>query len=146
VPTTHPRYPSPVPLPENGPISWHDGQIVSYGFTRELSAQGSNDFVLLADIYPIFEFPHPSDLKRLRYKIRGLDVLRFSFTGDLQLLKKHASAGNIDHMRLDFETTGDILNLYLFGGFMSVEAASFEISEIQIEKLTGTMSATQEKT
>jgi hypothetical protein len=131
MPSAHPRYRESVLLTENGPISWHDGRIISFRFIKGLSAIGSNDLELIADIYPIFEFPHPSDLKRIRYKVIGQNTERISFNGDLKALKKHASIGNIDHMRLDFENGNEVLNLSLFGGSMIVEATTFLLSELK---------------
>jgi hypothetical protein len=109
-----------------------------------LSDAKPTDFVLIADVYPIFEFPHPSDLKRLRYKVVGTNTVRVSLTGDLNVLKKHAPAGNIDHMRLDFEADKEILSLYLFGGFMGIEATTFELSELTTRKSSRSDAAVEE--
>jgi hypothetical protein len=135
VSSTAEQYDKPVPLGGNGPVTWHDGRLLHFGFSNQISDPNPSDFELYVELYPIFAFPHASNLQRFRYKILGKNALRFSVFGDVTLLKHNQSAGNIDYMRHDYTKTGEILNISLFGGYLNVEAQTFTICDTIASKI-----------
>lgn len=104
-------------------IEWHDGVLVDIQLGK--FAGKTQQLTLVVDLYP----DRDPKSKRRRYVCVGSKLSRFLVSGDVARLLKNRGAGNIDHMRMDYTAKTEIIAVYLFGGMIEAEAASFRLTK-----------------
>jgi hypothetical protein len=71
-------------------------------------------------------YPEPINTAlRMRIEVNCTGVQRFFSTCDLAELVANKTAGNINHGY----RSGDVLYIFLFGGFVEIQASRFEVRE-----------------
>ncbi len=97
-------------------IEWHDG--VYSGHTFNPNYGGISEIILYCELYP-----EPINTShRSAFEIKCFGVKRFVCSCGLPELVTNKNAGNINYGY----QTNDVLYVFLFGGFIEIQAEHFE--------------------